>query len=322
MTALRQTLRAFFAAGFRPWPVAAWEWTTLRALFLLLLADDLLDPANFRYASLEEPHGIAAWLHGTPLELTFLARAGAREGLLAVAAVAGLLYLLVPLRVGWQRRWSLLFPLATTVLAVAHIAVRTVQNSQGSIHHSHQVIGLVLLGQAILGWTLWARRRRPLPAAPAAGSVPSLFAWYSLGVLASSYVVAGLSKLFNSKGLWVWNAPWISFDLIKSQRQAYYKKLEPIYLGGTELAEWVLAHPWLARLCGGGAFMLELAAILALKNRAWAFWIGLGLISLHLGIWLLMHLEFQANFWCLLIFLVLPGVLEVTRRGKRRTRQG
>jgi len=59
-----------------------------------------------------------------------------------------------------------------------------------------------------------------------------------------------------------------------------------------------------ARLLFGGAFILELGALLALKNRAWACGIGLGLLAMHAGIHLVMHLRFVNHEWLILIFLV------------------
>lgn len=70
-----------------------------------------------------------------------------------------------------------------------------------------------------------------------------------------------------------------------------------------EIAVWLVQHPWLTSIFGGG-FFLELFAFLALRNRPWALLIGLAIISFHRSVRWLMRLEFEMHEWLIWIFLV------------------
>ncbi|MCP5555881.1 MAG: hypothetical protein H7A54_19740 [Akkermansiaceae bacterium] len=282
----RNWLRAFFSSGFVPVPVAGWEWFIIRTGFALLVWNEMSD--FHPYAFEDQPASIGV---ATMLDLRWLHHPLTMPVFQWITAAGLICYI-----GGW-------FHLAVLpVLTLLHTLLRTYENSQGSIHHSHQMITVVLLVQTLVVWGFWfqARRSGPLPA----GALASWHVYYVRAGVAATYVIAALSKLINSKGLWLWRSPYIAFDLVKAQRQKYYADLDPQYLGDTGVAEWVLASPHLARIGFSGGFFLELFALLAVRNRPWAFWIGLGLIAFHRGVYWLMHLRFHNNEAVLLLFFL------------------
>ena len=243
----RNWLRAFFSSGFVPVSVAGWEWFIIRTGFALLVWNEMSD--FHPYAFEDQPASIGV---ATMLDLRWLHHPLTMPVFQWITAAGLICYI-----GGW-------FHLAVLpVLTLLHTLLRTYENSQGSIHHSHQMITVVLLVQTLVVWGFWfqARRSGPLPA----GALASWHVYYVRAGVAATYVIAALSKLINSKGLWLWRSPYIAFDLVKAQRQKYYADLDPQYLGDTGVAEWVLASPHLARIGFSGGFFLELFAQAARK---------------------------------------------------------
>ena len=125
--------------------------------------------------------------------------------------------------------------------------------------------------------------------------------------------------------MWLINARYISIELIKTHRSMYYKGLakepgfDPALAGDVPVAVWMLKHPILTTLMFGAGFFLELFAILALRSRAWALFIGLSIIALHQMIAVMMKLTFHNNEILVLIFLVnIPfWAVWLARRGWR-----
>lgn len=288
-------VKAWFREGFRPVPVAAWEWAVMRAGFALVAWLDFLDRQPFSYPGQPVPVGLAKIF-----DLTWLNHPWAYPAFVGAAAIGLAAYAL-------GRGLAIALP----VLTLLHTLMRTYENSQGSIHHSHHLITLVLLAQTVVvlaaRWRLLRGRRKGPEGgddAPGGAAERSWLLYYTQGAVAATYVVAALSKAINSKLMWIWNSPYVAFDFVKAQRQQYYKLLDPQFAGDTAAAEWVLSHPMLSRIGFGGAFFLELFALVALKSRPWAFWTGLALIALHRGIFWIMHLRFHNSELVLLIFFL------------------
>jgi len=276
--------------GFVPEVVTGWEWFLMRVFFSGLVIRHLFDADPFRYDSQPSPNGIAHlvdlswmgedWVHPTFKVLTIVC---------VVLFVIG-------------RGCFVALPL----LALMSTLAGTIENSQGAIKHSHNLITLVLITQGIVAVWPWVHRLRyrEVWRLPEKLTMGSYYLYYTQAMVAGSYVIAALSKFLNSKGLWVWNSPYIALDLVKSQRQAYYRYLDdPSLVESAWAAVWVANHPWFSRMIFGGSFFLEAFALIALKNRPWAFWIGVSLIALHRGIFYLMHLHFGYSELILLIFL-------------------
>jgi hypothetical protein len=287
--AIKQRSLAWLGDGFRPHPVAQFEWLWMRILFAPIVLWAIWDYHPYVFTEQSHPEGIARIF-----PLTWISQEWVRPLFFAVAVPAIVLYLL-----------GIGLPIALGVLCLVNILPRTLANSQGHVNHSHQIVSVVLLTQFVVAVWWWWRQHRSTKSSSSNVSFESWQLYYTQGIITGTYVVAGLSKLLNSKGMWFWNAPYISFDLVKSQRQEYYKLLEDASkLTTAPAAEWVMENPMFARVGFAGAFFLELFAIVAMKNRRWAFWTGLALIALHRGILAVMNLHFYNNELLLLIFFL------------------
>jgi hypothetical protein len=296
-TVLPSRWHEFWAAKhWRPQPVGGVEWFWLRFFFAVVVAWSFLDERPFQLAGQSQPNGIAHLI-----SLTFLHAPHARTvvwslvGLLLAGYVAG----------PWLGRWVLVTSLAG--LTLLSTLVRTYMNSQGYINHAHQVVTLTLLAQTVtVAIILWweQRKRRSLPAGL---SLASHVLYYSQAVLAGTYLISAITKLINSRGLWVWNTVFLPLELVKSRRERYFSNLDDAFTGDSPHVSWMLAHPWWCRVLFGSGFFLELFALLALRGRPWALALGLALIGMHISIEYLMTLRFHFNVWLLVIFFVNPA---------------
>jgi len=207
------------------------------------------------------------------------------------------IYVLLMLYVG-----GLMLAVVLPALALGHVLIFTLYNSQGYTHHGFQIVSLTLVAQAgtVLYYTvLKGFRLRPPDA--------RLNAWLlvqSQVIVVGTYLVSVITKMINTRGLWLWNANYIAADLIKTRRQLYFGDLDPKYQGNPAEAIWLLEHPWIARALFGSGVILEAIAFLALANRRIGFLIGIALILMHRSIARLMGLRFDNNEMLCAIYLV------------------
>jgi len=264
--------------GFRPLSAQPLEPLLLRAAFAWVVWISL--PNSLPYDAQPAPNGLAQWL-----DLTALAEPQVYSAARWGCAAALMIYV-------FGRGMRLVLPMLT----LFHTAVFTLKNSQGAIHHSFQIISLILLAQTIVYY--WPRLKQR----------QDIAIYASQQVIAGIYVVAALSKILMSELKWIWDSPNLAVQIIKTNEGNYYNRLDTSYLEapGFAIAEWICANPWLARPLLGGGLILELFAFLALWNRRWALGIGLGLIAMHEGIHIMMGLHFIYHEYLLLIFLVNP----------------
>lgn len=220
-------------------------------------------------------------------------------------------------------------PLALPVLTLVHIAIRTLNNSQGAAHHGFQMVSMALLTQTLVVWFLalargWIFvRKKPLPRWAAPGNWTWLWV-YTIAIAAASYVISVCSKLEESRGQWLKNSPYVATQMVKTHRQNYYNSLDPQFIQGIApatpadadpamaryrhpippSADWLSRHPSLARIIFGAGFFLELLVFLAVLDRRAALLFGLGLVSLHGSIAWLMELSFPFNERTVGVFFV------------------
>jgi len=228
------------------------------------------------------PNGLAHFF-----DLTFLAQPAVVQGTMILSIVAAFFYVS-----GW-----LMIP-ALTVLSVVLILQGTLINSQGAINHSLQLLTMVVVAQ----WLVYiygavrhlGRHQAHLQAVH----------WAKI-VIAASYVTAAFSKLFASSEFWIARVPYMALQVIKSNLQTYYNRLEvnPSFIA-EKFPYWVLEFPNVARLFFGAGLALELFAFLALVSRGWALFIGISMLVLHYTIQIIMTLEFRHHVYLLLIFYV------------------
>ncbi len=313
---------------WKPWfqyqagqtPYLAFEWWIMRAALALFALQ--ATPAGLPYHSQPSPVGIAKFI-----DLTWLGDpstpAWMSPLLLALAALLALG--IAPL-------------LGALGLLALHTAVGTFANSQGGgggSHHTTNLVGLMLLGQvlACLYRDAAALRRRGLPGLlavrlddwawcrhlcrhPTAGfrhpshslettaqSFRSSQIYTILQMMAMSYVVSGISKLWRSEGAWLAEVRNLPLQFEKNRLNEFHDTLVmPAQTSADAMADAISRHPNLAGALFGIGLFLELFAFLALWNRRTLALFGLSLISMHLMISDLMNLGFYFNKWSLFLF--------------------
>ena len=260
------------------------------------------------FAAQPKPHGLAVPLEKLGVELTFLGRPGPASVVYSGFVVAVVLYALgvaLPVALGWMF-FSLLLH-------------GTFHNSQGSIHHHLQLITCVVGAQWVASVLAVCRRGGARGwFGLDAGSENRMVNW-TQQVIAAAYVVSALSKLVISKGQWMWETPRFGIQLAKAVDQDFYDHLKP----GTDtpawLPDWLLEHPWQARMIFGPALPLEFFAFLALRNRVMGAVYALALIAFHLSVSALMSLDFRYNVQMMTVYLVnVPFWLWWWSAGRRR----
>jgi hypothetical protein len=287
----------------RPWwqprgfLYSAAEMWVMRAAFALLAFMNVKWETR-RYVEQKFGHGL-----GRVVDFTWLAEhppGVAVQGLTAVA--------LVPYVLGRFSSLSLL------PLAFFSISIGTLVTSQSkNVNHTWQLVSLILCAQ--LACYLWAAVKKKELAKPSIDT-QRLVIHASAIVFAASYVVSAVTKLINSNGLWIWKAPLLSVQLMKSNMAQYYDTLvkPPAWL--EQAVQYTVDYPNLARLFFGTGLLIELFAFAVLISRRWALVGGLVIILLHLSISKVMQLDFEYHMIAALIFCVnLPG-LKKTLRGE------
>jgi hypothetical protein len=309
-TRLKPAIARWCQAGFVPQPAQGWEWFFMRLFLAVLVFYSLQEFKPYTFDEQSVPRGLArlfdlTFLHENgPIDFSTLKRleipmlgtirlhgTGWFDTVVVLSAVLGALYV-------WGRGLLITLPL----LALLHTIPWTFSNSQGYTHHGNQLVSMVLIVQAIVVWWWQIRIWRGKPRLPA--GLEGHLIYYSQGMVALSYVACAITKIINSKGLWLWRSNNICIELIKSHRLEYYEKLSPELAGDPPAAIWLLNHPWTTRLLFDAGFFVELLAVIALRNRPWALLVGCSIIAFHRSVWVLMRLEFPMHEYLIAIFLV------------------
>lgn len=204
--------------------------------------------------------------------------------------------------------------LALPIALFVNLAANAIANSQGAVQHTTQIVSLLLLAQTVAHFFgLW-QRRRP-------GEEHRLLEdraiWWSQQTIVAVYLVAGITKLIVSQGLWIFQARWIGVSIAKSAYQSFYDALNPADLQERlAVAHFAAAHGWIVALLAAIGLLLELGSPLMLINRVAAAVLGSALLCFHLSLDYTMRLTFVYNQWLLIIFMINPAYWIVT--GARR----
>ncbi|MGI9244335.1 MAG: hypothetical protein ACR2RV_26285 [Verrucomicrobiales bacterium] len=250
-----------------------------------------------------QPHavGVARWI-----DLTFLAQPGVMPTIKLLTIPALLLYTL-----GFIPIVSLSWMLATTVLP------GTLDNSQGAIQHSLQVVSLITLAQLIY---YVAAASKLFDHAKPLRSRWGVFMGQQ--AIVAAYTVTALTKLGRSGVGWITDSKNFPIQMTKNIRMQYYNTLERETVEGVwaKSSAWfqqiLVESPNLCRLLMSGGLFLEFFAILALCGRRLSAAYGLLLIVFHVMVRTMTGLNFRYHIAALFIFLVLPPILEAIRPPK------
>lgn len=265
---------------------AWWELAAMRVLYGWLVWRML--PAMVPFHTQPAPNGL-----GHIFDFTCLAEASVYAPLRLSVLAALVLFAcgLVPLlSLGWT--------------ALVLISVGTLENSQGAIGHHLQLTCLVAGAQCLA--YVGALGREKGPGLWRGSIVAHRDAVHAAKlIIVAAYVASACVKLIASGGLWIWQLPEISLQLVKTHANVYYDTLWPMNTWGAEtLPALIAAHPNLTRLFFTPGLLLELFAFLALTGRRAGFIIGGGLLVMHLLVRWVMQLSFSAHEWLLVIFFL------------------
>ena len=290
-------------SSFRVEPMtwSAWETGLMRLGFALVI---LLSGIIWNAAQLPDPNLALEDLNGIAkvLPLRWLAN----PSVLMVGkplVAAGLILYVVGLAPGLTLFPALLFMVGTGAL----------RNSMGDITHHTQIVAMVLLAQWLV-YVIFAARRKGWWTT--AADVQQRVIFYSILVLAASYFASGLVKLKASDFQWIEKVPALSVQIIKAVWSESYSTGVPVSGFKAETAPfWIAHHPQLARVIFGSGLLLELLGVLLVMSRRHARVIGVALIGMHMGISVLMDIEFWNHLLLVLIFAVnVPGWVNDLRR--------
>lgn len=178
------------------------------------------------------------------------------------------------------------------------IGMGTLENSQGWIGHTTQLVTLVVLSQSVVYWM------RPRRVTDGKNELRAIH-WAKV-TIASAYVVSGLVKLLRSDGQWFWQSPWLALQFVKTGEQDFLNRLEEPSGHGfiDQLPMLILEHPNIARCIFGAGLLVELFCFLALVGRKSALGYGLLLVIFHLSISVAMRLDFTNHILLVAVFFV------------------
>jgi hypothetical protein len=203
--------------------------------------------------------------------------------------------------------------LALPVASFVNLAANGITNSQGAIQHAAQIVSLVLLAQTVAHFFgIWRRRQ---------GEEHRLLEdraiWWSQQTIVAVYLVAGITKLIVTQGLWIFQARWIGVSVAKSAYQSYYDTLNQTDLQQQlAVANFAAGHGWIVALIAATGLLLELGSPLMLLNRTTAALLGCLLVGFHLSLDYTMRLTFIYNQWLLIIFMINVPYWVLTRARK------
>lgn len=190
-------------------------------------------------------------------------------------------------------------PVVLPVLAIMQILPYTLTNSQGFTNHSHHILSVVLLAQALVAVCFpkgaWLQPRAVMNGWLLAASQAGI---------ATAYFISICSKLWASSGMWLFHSHYIALDLVKTMRQNYYSALDPVYAVEPPGVVWMLEHPMLMAVIFDMGFFIEALIFVSVGTRRLAFLFGVAAIMMHRGINALMGLEFYQNESMLAVYFV------------------
>lgn len=245
-------------------------------------------PKSLNVHSVPAPNGIARLIN-----LSFLTEPGWQA----------ICHILLVIALGFYIARVLLW-LALPVALAVQVSVNAVVNSQGAIHHAAQIVSLVLLAQTAASfYGIWLQRRGTQTAAALEERAIS----WSQQAIAAAYFVAGLTKLIETHGAWIFRARFIGVQIFKTAYQAYYNHLDPTGLDTqVAIAQFAADHGVMVALIAGTGLLLELLAPLMLLGRWWGLGFGCAFLLFHVSIDRFMQLSFLFHQLLVLIYFVSP----------------
>lgn len=206
------------------------------------------------------------------------------------------------------------FPLAFALALFLNLML----NSTGKIVHNDVLLMLSLLPLLATPRTAsraWSLRPGPGVVFGERSSHPSgsAYGWpirTAMIIVALAYLFAGLQKLRYSGTDWVTseNLRWVLYAASDS-------RADP-----NSLALFIADRAWLSHLLAGATLAVEIGFALCLPFARLRWLFVPGVVGLHLGIWLMMGLDYSAQFLTVIIVFVNWVVVSDSLRGRLRDR--
>jgi hypothetical protein len=288
-------------SAFRPVPVGQWEALLMRLFFAAVVVLGMWKVLP--YEKVLSPSGISYFI-----DVSIFGGEDAMVWFRPLIMVGALLYVF---------EW--LNPLGLTLLTLAHLGYNTLDGSQDYTNHRYNIYGLMLLAMWA-GEIWWLGRRWFAKGVKVADAVRHSYQLYfAQCAIAAVYVTSAITKLSKSDGQWLFRSHYLAKSVVKTHRQTFYDNPEGLVVPAIPtVAQWLAEHHVITRVLFGAGFMLELFAFLALWNRAWALFIGLSIILFHLGVEMIMKLDFRENQYVAFIFMVnLPFWIWWAAKGRK-----
>jgi hypothetical protein len=135
---------------------------------------------------------------------------------------------------------------------------------------------------------------------------------FSLQAIAAVYTLAAISKINTSGINWLIDSPNLALQVLKSFSYEYVTTGDVSYqVAGLSKANWIIQHPLLTKILLGGSLLLEAFSFLILINKKWAFFYGLLLLSMHVGIKVFLDLFFPCISMPMVAFCINPLYLAI-----------
>lgn len=299
------TMKTFF----EPTPLSLWELVVMRMLFALVIWDAI--PSAMPFEQVPKPIGLAMF---APDWVTGFGALFEAEWFKVAVVVVLVIYAIGSAAI-----------ITTPLLLLVLVMAGTLNNSQGAITHHLQVVSLVLVAQS--GYLIYELIRRRKWRTGGLGQPVDREIWVvyvTQQAVVAAYVISAWTKLKESGLDWFVNAARFPIQLKKNTRMAYYNELKEHGSDSGFLADLparaealLIASPNLCRVIIGSGLVLEIAVILALLGRIWAFFFGVVFVVFHSSISKIMNLDFDFNIYILLIFFIFPGVSAALDRWSR-----
>lgn len=230
-----------------------WLFIKIAVMFMLFPVFSIL----FNYL----PHPTGLW---SLLNINLLHYPSVKIGIAFFIAVLLVLYLLEKYMI-----WT------TALLFIASVLVFSIKESNGIMSRAG-LVSLVLIAQCAAYFFHHFNKNSNL-------NYDRI--QFSLQFIVAMYMLAAISK-WNDSGLyWIIDAPKIALQIQKSYDYAFVTNGDFSYHEkGRYIAEWITSHPLITRLLMASALLLETFSCLMLINRKWAFFYGILLLGMHLGI--------------------------------------
>ena len=218
---------------------------------------------------------------------------------------------------------GLLAPFGLIAFLIFDISLHTFTASQGFQGHGAQLNALLALA-LLAGMVAHAVRQRgnwrSLFVASSASDQTAISA--SRVMLAATYVVAGLCKVYYGGWDWALRGDFFSLQIAKAQDEMVFTHaIPPLAPAAVSVGHFLVDHPGLTSAFLVGALLMELGGFVACLGRVPALVVGIGLLLFHKCNAWLMGLPFEGNQWAVIFLFIHPfywlsrliGVLPFTR---------